>query len=151
MAIEPGPQQIVGFDVLALEIPHKGGRTFGYRISDGRATMAYLSDHWPTSLGPGPDGLGEYHEAALSLARDVDILFHDAQYTDEELPERAFFGHSSPGYALNLATRAKARRLVLFHHDPGRTDAEIDALAARFRDASPPVEAAREGTVFELP
>jgi len=150
-AIEPGQYCFEGFDVLALEIPHKGGRTFGYRVSDGRASLAYLSDHWPTSLGPGPDGLGEYHEAAMRLASEADVLFHDAQYTDEELPVRAYFGHSSAGYAFRLATLAKARRLVLYHHDPWRTDAEIDALAAPFEGATPAVEAAREGMVLDLP
>ncbi|MGP8209221.1 MAG: MBL fold metallo-hydrolase, partial [Acidimicrobiales bacterium] len=43
----PGEHEIEGFSVLALDIPHKGGRSFGYRVSDGRVTLAYLSDHWP--------------------------------------------------------------------------------------------------------
>jgi ribonuclease BN (tRNA processing enzyme) len=94
--------------------------------------------------------LGDYHLAALELARGADLLFHDAQYTDEELPTRAFFGHSCPGYALELAAQAGARRVVLYHHDPWRTDDEIDALAARYGRSVPPVEAAREGAVFEL-
>ena len=59
-----GTTALEGFTVLAREIPHKGGRTFGYRVSDGRTTIAYLPDHAPQSLGPGPEGLGEYHDAA---------------------------------------------------------------------------------------
>ena len=92
VALEPGRHEFEGFEVLALEIPHKGGRTFGYRVSDGASSIAYLSDHCPISLGPGPHGLGEYHEAALSLAAGVDVLIHDAQYTDAELPGRASWG-----------------------------------------------------------
>jgi len=149
--VTEGEQQIEGFTVRALEIPHKGGRTLGYRVSDGRGSLAYLSDHWPTSLGLGPDGLGEYHEKALQLAEDVDALFHDAQYLDEELPARGYFGHSCPGYALNLAVKAGARRVMLFHHDPDRTDSEIDALVARYKGAKLPVEAAHEGSVIDLP
>ena len=42
--------------VTAREVPHKGGRTFGYRVSDGRSTLAYMPDHCPTELGAGPDG-----------------------------------------------------------------------------------------------
>ena len=87
--LEPGSHHLAGFEVLALEIPHKGGRTFGYRISDGRASIAYLSDHGPSALGPGPDGWGPYHDAALALAADVDVLVHDAQHTAAELPGRA--------------------------------------------------------------
>ncbi|MGO9581306.1 MAG: MBL fold metallo-hydrolase [Acidimicrobiales bacterium] len=150
-ALEPGPAQIEGFSVLALEIPHKGGRAFGYRISDGRATIAYLSDHCPTNLGPGPEGLGEYHEAALSLARGCDVLFHDAQYTDEELPARASFGHASCGYAVGLAERAQVGQLMLYHHDPARTDEQIDSIVTDYKSAEVPVTAAVQGTVLDLP
>jgi phosphoribosyl 1,2-cyclic phosphodiesterase len=150
-ALEPGQAEIGGFSVLALEIPHKGGRAFGYRISDGRATIAYMSDHCPTNLGPGPDGLGEYHEAAMSLARDCDVLFHDAQYTDEELPAKAAFGHASCGYAVGLAEAAGVRQLMLYHHDPARTDEEIDALVMDYKSREIPVSAAVQGTVLDLP
>jgi len=149
--VREGEHQIEGFNVRALEIPHKGGRTLGYRVSDGRGSLAYMSDHWPTGIGPGPEGLGEYHANALSLAENVDALFHDAQYLDEELPARGYFGHSCPGYAINLAVRAGARKVMLFHHDPDRTDAEIDAIVGRYQGAKLPVEAAREGAVVDLP
>ena len=51
--IDAGRSTHEGFEVLARDIPHKGGRTFGYRISDGRHTVAYLSDHAPQDLGHG--------------------------------------------------------------------------------------------------
>ena len=148
--LDEGESQIAGFSVLVLEVPHKGGRTFGYRVSDGRHTVAYLSDRCPTRLGPGPGGLGEYHEAALRLALDCDVLFHDAQYTDDELPAKACFGHSSHGYALGLAKAAGAKRLVFFHHDPQRSDEQIDAIVRHYGDAPMPVEAAVEGAVIDI-
>ncbi|MGH9104483.1 MAG: MBL fold metallo-hydrolase, partial [Acidimicrobiales bacterium] len=148
-ALEPGEYDIEGFAVVAEEVQHKGGRTFGYRVSDGTARLAYVPDHWPTSLGPGPEGLGEYPDALVCLARQVDIVFHDAQYTDEELPTRGSFGHSSVGYAFGLAVRARARQLVLFHHDPWRADVELDALVAAYRCAPLPVAAAAGGMVLD--
>jgi phosphoribosyl 1,2-cyclic phosphodiesterase len=150
VGLEPGEHEAQGFTVLALEIPHKGGRTFGYRISDGTATLAYLSDHCPTSLGPGPAGLGPYHDEALRLVSGSDVVFHDSQYTDEELPVRAYFGHSSSGYAVGLAEAAGAKTLLLFHHDPQRTDDEVDAMVARHQGTSVRVAAAAEGDVFDL-
>ena len=150
-ALEPGTSEIAGFSVLAREIPHKGGRTFGYRVSDGRSSIAYLSDHCPTSLGPGPDGLGERHEAALELVRGCDLLFHDSQYTDEELPYKAHFGHASCGYAVSLAAEAGVRKVMLFHHDPPRTDDEVDALVARYAGAAVPVAGAAQDMVLDLP
>jgi ribonuclease BN (tRNA processing enzyme) len=152
LGLEPDtPHDIEGFTVVAREIPHKGGRTFGFRVSDDSATLTYISDHCPTALGPGPDGLGEYHEAAVALARGCDLLVHDAQYLDEELPERASFGHAASGYAVALAERALARRLLLYHHDPPRSDDDIDAMVAAYDEAAVPVDAAVEGMVIDLP
>lgn len=130
--IEEGDHEIEGFSVSARAIPHKGGLTFGYRVSDRRSSVAYLSDHCPTNLGPGPDGLGKRHPAALDLADRASLVFHDSQYLDEELPTRAYFGHSCPGYAVAMSQAAGARRVLLFHHDPWRTDDEIDAVAAHY-------------------
>jgi phosphoribosyl 1,2-cyclic phosphodiesterase len=148
--LEAGPHRIEGFDVVAADIPHKGGRTFGFRLADDGGTLAYLSDHWPVDLGDGADGLGDYHEAAMTLAAGVDVLIHDAQYTAAEFAARRNFGHSAVEYAVGLALAAGARRLVLFHHDPGRTDDQIDALLAASQGQAVDVVAAAEGLALEL-
>lgn len=149
--IEPGTYELEGATVVAREIPHKGSRTYGYRVSLGGASVAYLPDHKPLALGPGPDGLGEYHPAALELADGVDLLVHDSQYLAPELPALAFLGHSAVEYALGLGAAAGARRVALFHHDPRRTDQEIDAVVAAVGDTAPiPFFAAREGSGVTL-
>jgi phosphoribosyl 1,2-cyclic phosphodiesterase len=150
-SLEPGDHAIEGFSVLAMDIPHKGGRTFGYRVSDSKSSVAYLSDHCPTRRGPGPTGLGEYHDAAVTLVRDCDLLLHDAQYTDEELPARASFGHAAISYAVGLAETAGAKRLRLFHHEPSRTDDAIDSLVTAHQRPPLEVDAAAEGAVIDLP
>ncbi len=149
--LDPGPHELEGFDVLALDIPHKGGRTYGFRVSDGTAAIAYLSDHSPTTLGAGPEGLGEYHHAAVTLVEGVDLLVHDAQHTAEEFEAKRTFGHSAIDYAVGLAEEARARRLLLFHHDPPRTDDALDAIVAARRGGPVPVEAAVEDTTLDLP
>jgi phosphoribosyl 1,2-cyclic phosphodiesterase len=147
--LSEGECEIEGFTVLAREIPHKGGRTFGYRISDGDATIAYMPDHCPTLLGPGPDGYGEYHPAALELASAADLLIHDAQLVGDELAREARFGHAAVEYPIALAEQAGARSVVLFHHRYNRTDAELDALGAELRDR-PGVSLAVQGAAIEL-
>ncbi|HTW20060.1 MAG TPA: MBL fold metallo-hydrolase [Mycobacteriales bacterium] len=149
--IDEGEHSFEGFTVRALEIPHKGGRMFGYRVSRGEASLAYLTDHSPISLGPGPDGLGERHAAALELAHDVDVLIHDAQHRASQFPEVAYLGHASPEYAVALAREAGARSLMLFHHAPTRTDDEIDEILAELATDGLPVRAACEGLVLDLP
>jgi ribonuclease BN (tRNA processing enzyme) len=148
--ISPGQHKAEGFTVEAREIPHKGGRTLGYRVSDGRAVLAYVTDHCPTSLGPGPDGLGAYHEAAVELARDADLLIHDAQLTAEEVPAEAAWGHAAAEYAVGLAGVAGARKVALFHHKPSRTDDQLDAIGRRFAAGPLPVLVAAEGLSVEL-
>ena len=157
----PGPLKAEGFTVEAREIPHKGGRTFGYRVSDGHAVLAYLPDHCPTELGPGPDGWGAYHQAALDLADHADLLIHDSFLLAPEVAAEASFGHAAAEYAAGLGQRAGARRVALAHHKPDRTDAELDQVAARFAAGlspagpfpagpSPEIFVAAEGGILDL-
>ena len=148
--ISPGQIRADGFTVEAREIPHKGGRTLGYRISDGRSAVAYVTDHCPTALGPGPDGWGEYHAGAVELAAGADVLIHDAQLLAGELAEQAAFGHAAADYAVCLAQRTAARQVVLFHHQPDRTDDALDQVAHGFMTAPVSVAVAAEGQVLDV-
>lgn len=145
--LDEGVHQIAGFEVTSREIPHTGGRTFGYRIAANGRSLAYLSDHAPGELGPGPDGLGARHPAARQLAESVDLLVHDAQYTVDEYPRWAPFGHSAIDYAIGLGDEAEAAMTVLFHHDPRRTDADLDRVAMSLDDR---IVVAAAGAVFDL-
>ena len=153
--IETGQLKAEGFTVEAREVPHKGGRTFGYRVSDGRSVITYIPDHCPTVLGPGPDGWGEYHPAALDLAAGSDLLIHDGFLLPQEVAAEASFGHCAADYAVGLGCRAGARRVMLAHHKPGRTDWELDLLGARLGAGLPgsagraDVIVAAEGEILE--
>lgn len=147
-----GEHEFEGYSVVAREIPHKGGRAFGYRVSHGGTSVAYLSDHSPTSLGPGPDGLGERHPAILELAGGADVLITDAQHLAAQFPEVAFLGHASVEYDVAVAREAGVGTLALFHHDPWRTDDEVDAILEHARTLTGgevEVVAAYEGLVLE--
>jgi phosphoribosyl 1,2-cyclic phosphodiesterase len=148
--VPDGAFETEGFSVLARDVPHKGGHTLGYRVSDGRASLAYLPDHCPTALGSGPDEVGEYHEAVLELACGVDLLIHDSHLRAEEVEAEASFGHAAAEYAVRLGELAGARRVALFHHRPERTDAEVERTVARFAERSLAVVAAEEGTTVAL-
>ena len=151
LGLDEGTHRIEGYEVVAREIPHKGGRTFGYRISDGAATVAYVSDHYPAALGAGPEGFGPYHDAALALAAEVDLLIHDSQYLDEEWAAQGNFGHSTASYAIGLAKAAAVRKLLMFHHDPTRTDHDLDLLTEKWKKQAPlDVETAFEGQVIDV-
>jgi phosphoribosyl 1,2-cyclic phosphodiesterase len=145
-----GTHEVEGFTVLAREIPHKGGRAFGYRVEHAGVAVAYLPDHSPTSLGPGPDGLGERHAAAMELARGADVLMHDAQHRASEFPGVAYLGHASVEYAVALAREAGAATLALFHYSPSRRDDEIDEILDELDPHGVTVIGAREGLELDL-
>jgi phosphoribosyl 1,2-cyclic phosphodiesterase len=148
--LEPGEIRLGPLTLLAREIPHKGGRTFGYRVSDGHSAIAYLPDHDPAALGPGPDGLGVYHDTALELAHGADILMHDSFWYAGEFDPARTFGHAAVEYAIGLATAAGARQAMLLHHRPDRTDDELDELAARLAGSAVPTALGADGEVIWL-
>jgi ribonuclease BN (tRNA processing enzyme) len=134
--------------VRAAGIVHPGP-TVGYRIERNGVRIAYLPDHEPALAGL---TAGPAWTSGFDLIRDVDVLLHDGQYTDDEYRRRVGWGHSSISHAAHLADLAGVRELVLTHHDPDHSDAVIDAMvasAAQLR-RSGKVSGASEGMVLEL-
>jgi phosphoribosyl 1,2-cyclic phosphodiesterase len=134
-AIEPGSYDIGDLRVRAEEIRHKGGRTYGYRLSDDESAIAFLPDHLAS---------GARDDVMASLLQGVDLLIHDAQFLDTERPTADAYGHSTVGDAVKLAIEYDVPHLVLFHHGPQRTDAQLDQLA-RELEAPTLITVAREG------
>jgi ribonuclease BN (tRNA processing enzyme) len=61
------------------------------------------------------------------------------------------WGHSTYEAAVALARAAGVGKLVLFHHDPTRTDEGVVAIEDRAKALFEDVAAAREGMTIELP
>jgi phosphoribosyl 1,2-cyclic phosphodiesterase len=112
--------------VRAEAVNHRGP-TLGFHVSDGDASLCYIPDHEPALAGP-LDQLEPEWLSGYSLAHDVDLLIHDCQYTDAEYAGHVGWGHSAVGDALRFARRSNARHTLLFHHDPHRTDEQLDQL-----------------------
>jgi phosphoribosyl 1,2-cyclic phosphodiesterase len=148
--VTEGAFEAEGFSVVARDVPHKGGHTVGYRVSDGRSAIAYIPDHCPTALGDGPDGIGPYHDAVRELACGVDLLIHDSHLRAEEVEAEGSFGHAAAEYAVRLGELAGSRRVVLFHHRPERTDTEVERTLERFNKHDLPVIAAEERATITL-
>ena len=136
--LEEGEISLEGLRVRAREVPHKGGRTFGYRVGGGHGAFAYLPDHQPATGGPP-------RLAALALADGADVLVHDAQFLASEAAVADAYGHATVEQAIAVAEQAGVGELVLFHHAPTRTDAELCEIAAAFGGAGVRVTLATEG------
>jgi phosphoribosyl 1,2-cyclic phosphodiesterase len=75
----------------------------------------------------------EQNRQLESFFADADLLIHDTQYTREEYTSSKLgWGHTPLEHALSAANRAGVKKMALFHHDPMRTDSQIDALSAEF-------------------
>lgn len=108
------------------------GPTVGYRISDGAGSLAYLPDHEP-ALGAPTFPLAPDWTSGYELAAGVDVLLHDAQYTNEEYAARVGWGHSSIDQTWAFAVQAGVDRLVTFHHDPSHDDDQLDSLVGQLQ------------------
>lgn len=139
----------------------------GYRLALDGAVLAYVTDHEPFATPTwrdetarhelDADGLLHVGDARhVAFLRDADLVIHDAQYTGREYEAKHAWGHSPAEYAVETALAAGAHELALFHHDPTRSDDELDALlaACRARVAGSgrdlAVSAATEGVEREL-
>jgi phosphoribosyl 1,2-cyclic phosphodiesterase len=112
---------------------------YGYRLDCGDQSIVYATD---------TEHFACVDPTIKKLAAGADILIYDAQYTPEEYPSKVGWGHSTWEAGAELARAAGVPQLVLFHHDPMRTDAQLDALEAAARAALPGTVAAREGLVL---
>lgn len=141
--IHDGEKIIIGnhTSVLPSKLPHPGG-VFGFRITCQGKAVVYASD-----VNHPRNGLDE---RIVALARDADLLIHDAHFTPEEKEERPTWGHSSWLEAVRTAQAAGARRLALFHHDPMHTDDELEAIEVQAQAMFPDCFLAREGMEVEL-
>ena len=77
----------------------------------------------------GEDVAKEQNQAIEDFFRGADLLVHDSQYTEKEYETKVNWGHSTFEWAIQAANRAGVKKLALFHHDPDRTDAQIDEMA----------------------
>lgn len=135
------PITIGGVTVRTLRLHHPG-LTLGFRIEAAGRSVVYATDQEPH---PAADSGEPVLDAALiRFAAGADLLIGDAQYTPEEYCQHLGWGHSSMTDAVRLALAAGVRRLVLFHHDPERSDAALDHLLARAR-----AEVVRRGGVLD--
>ena len=109
--------------IQRMAINHPGGG-FAYRIEEDGVSCAYITDN---ELEP-PEKISTTYDQWVEFCRGVDVLIHDAQYLESDMPHKHGWGHSLVSQVRQLAVDAEVGCLVMFHHDPDRTDTEIDFI-----------------------
>lgn len=149
----------VGARVTTSELPEEGSIDVGalrvtvaklnhpdpvlaFRVSYGGHSVVYATDTEHKD--------GELDATLVHLCRGADALIYDAQYTPEEYagevgPSRRGWGHSTFAAGAEVARAARVKTLVLFHHDPRRSDEGVAEIVQRSRAVFPSTVAAREG------
>jgi phosphoribosyl 1,2-cyclic phosphodiesterase len=137
--------------VRRAAINHPGGGC-AYRIEEDGTSCAYITDN---ELEP-PGKVATTYDEWVAFCREVDVLIHDAQYLPDDMPQKHGWGHSLVPQVRQLALDAEVGCLVMFHHDPDRSDAEIDFIQQEnehfFRGKRAPAisQCAAEGMVIRL-
>jgi ribonuclease BN (tRNA processing enzyme) len=146
-----------GLDVHAIPVRHPGG-ALGYRLSPtatANRSLVFIPDNELDRFGDRAPG-APTREELVAFARGARVLIHDAMYTGTEYMEHRGWGHSSYRDVVEFAIDAEVERLILFHHDPDRTDDALDAQLGlchqmvKERNGSVQVMAAAEGTEITL-
>jgi phosphoribosyl 1,2-cyclic phosphodiesterase len=146
------PKFLDGMEIVSHPIHHPQGG-MGFKFKESTGTFVFLTDNELTYTGPP----GICFKDFVAFCRGADLLVHDCQYTLEEIDQRRGWGHSDVGSVANLALEAGVRRLVLFHHDPWRTDTGVQQMRERCaeiidqsKDASIEVECGKESMLLEV-
>lgn len=136
-----------GFPLTRRPINHPGG-AYGYRVEQNGRSVVHIPDNEINPPGPAVTSLQEL----VDFCAGADVLLHDTQYLWDDLPEKSGWGHSILRDVCQLAREAEVGHLVLFHHDPDRTDDALDDMQAaaeeRLADHGIPCTAAYEGLSF---
>lgn len=131
-----------GVKVSAMRVRHPSFAV-GYRLEHRGRSVCFVPDNelmcedYPTGDG--------WRERLVEFLSGADLLIHDSMYTEDEYPDRTTWGHSTFRQSLDLAHEAGVGKLLFYHHDPQRSDVELDALVEDAR-----ATAAREGMTFEI-
>ena len=127
---------------------HPNG-VWAYRVEFAGKSFVYATDteHYQDHIDQG----------LLNLAKDVDVLVYDAQYTPDEYKgvagtggPKLGWGHSTYAEAAKLASAANAKQLILFHHDPLQSDVQVREKERKARELFGNSSAAYEGLVIDL-
>ena len=150
--IENSSFEIGPFAIESRFVIHPGP-TVGFRVRGQHSVFTYIPDHEP-ALG----SIGFHSDkkwiSGIDLALHADLLLHDAQYTAQEYKVKLGWGHSSMDDAIKFAALSEVKHLLLSHHDPYRSDEQLNELFADLKQRSDyafKYELAAEGMIFDLP
>jgi len=135
--IKPGETVSIGKAKITPILLNHPVLNFGYRIDCDGQSIFFTGDYEPVLniYEPDDDEYNDYQtfikdkQAEITAAmQGVDALIIDSSYTPEEYISKQGWGHGTYNSAIGLASAAKAKRLFFTHHEPSRTDEQLEAI-----------------------
>jgi phosphoribosyl 1,2-cyclic phosphodiesterase len=126
--------------VLSIDGNHPGHAVI-YRLNHQGKSIVYCTDfeHNPDST-----------DKLIEFSQNCDLLIYDAQYSEEEYVNKHGWGHSTWEQGILTAQRCRAGKLILFHHDPQRTDSQLGWMESLLQERFPNLLFAKQGDRFEI-
>ena len=137
-----------GFLVSTAPLNHPGGGT-AYCIKADEKKVAYVTDN---ELNP-PEKAKTSISKWVNFIEGADLLIHDAQFIDADLPLKHGWGHSTIDQVAELAIKASIKNVIIISHDPSRTDEQLVSIEKYLHTQyaqQVKIECGREGRVFDF-
>ncbi len=125
--------------VSVMNSSHPGGSTI-YRLDYRDQSLVYATDF---------EHKKERVEELIRFSEGCDLLIYDGQYSSEEYPRFAGYGHSTAQEGERIKAGSGARRLLITHHAPGKTDEQLLEMERNLQTLYPEDGYARAGQVIE--
>src|SRR6056297_704300 len=134
----------------------------GYKVTFENKVFVYLGDNEPyynVYKDDDPDVIEfarQMNNKLVDFIRNADTVVADAQYLPYEYPQKTGWGHSTSHHVVNMALKAGVKKLFFFHHEPLRSDDELDRVIDHYRDRiqskgySMKLHAAMEKKTFDI-
>ena len=119
----PGKKLCHRLKIDSIELSHPNGG-YGYKFVEDGKTFVFLTDNELSDK----HSQSKTYQQYVDFCKNSDLLLHDAQYTNEEYKKTKGWGHSTYDMAVSLAKDANVKSLGLIHHDPDRTDEQLDKI-----------------------
>lgn len=140
--LKEGNMRLPGDLVVSYKYLNHPILCLGYRFEYKNKKFCTCYDHEPfqnlfkgdiLNEEEGELAANDNNSRITAFFRNADLLVHDAQYTSIEYKKYIGWGHSTYKYAISQAMKGNVNRLALFHHDPERTDEQLDEVKGTFK------------------
>ena len=134
----------IDYNINVLSTPHEhpnGANTYRFQLGDTVIVYATDCEH--------PDN--HLNQNVIDIAKDTDILIHDAQYKPDQIHNHKGWGHSSWKNCVEVAKNAKVKQLVLFHHNPEHGNSILEGIQQEAQNEFHNTISAKEGMEILIP